>query len=87
MSSTDSVPTYLGARRVLSSSLASLGRNLCSIVISFIVCRSIQLMTLRRELLVSMMGVFRYGAVDDRTTRGRLEEVGVEWVEVEVTRE
>ena len=44
----------------------------------------------RRPSLVSIMWVFRVGAVDDRTTRGGLgrpEEVALEWVEIEIARE
>jgi hypothetical protein len=36
------------------------------------------------------MWIFRFGAVDDHTTQGgmrRLEEVAVEWVEVDITRQ
>jgi len=84
------VSTYLGTRWVLSPALASVGCSICSITLSLLMCRRIWVVALRWLLLVVLAWIFRFGAVGNRTTRGgmrRLEEVAVEWIEVDITRE
>lgn len=85
-----SMSTYLGARRVLSPPLASLCCGVCSITLSLLVYRNIRVMALRWPLLVLLMWIVRFGVVDDRTIRGemgRLEEVALEGIEVDITGE
>ena len=79
---------YLGVCRVLSPPFARLGCGICSITLSLLMCRSIRVMALRWRLLVPLMWIIRFGAVDDRTTRGgvrRLEEVALEWIEGDIS--
>ena len=52
--------------------------------------RNIRVVALRWPLLVLLMWIVRFGVVDDRTIRGemgRLEDVALEGIEVDITRE
>jgi hypothetical protein len=79
------VSTYLEARRVLSPPLASLGYRICSTTLSLLMCRSIRVVVLRWLLLVLLMLILRFGVGGMWMGMGRLEEVALEWIEVDVT--